>query len=200
MAALSSEQKPSRTRREATLYDAVAGRISAHGFITEEPIVASTRDTASSSLAAVGPESVLFRRKHAPVRYQEADFYFANDALPPRALPDSDLLKALHGYTSDFYSRVATEERSRGDWRSLDETALLAMGILMEEMCRDALGDTGDLVFTEAEEVIEEGAHAEETTTRSWRQGGDAVGRTDAARESVEARDRKRRKLVGDDH
>jgi hypothetical protein len=33
----------------------------------------------------------------------------------------------------------------------MDESALLALGLLMEEVCRDALGDTGDLVFTEGE-------------------------------------------------
>jgi hypothetical protein len=35
----------------------------------------------------------------------------------------------------------------------MDETALLALGILMEEATRDVLGQTGDLVFTEGEEV-----------------------------------------------
>ncbi|KAI9885436.1 MAG: hypothetical protein M1823_002784 [Watsoniomyces obsoletus] len=36
---------------------------------------------------------------------------------------------------------------------SLDETALLALGILLEESCLQALGRTGDLVFTEGELV-----------------------------------------------
>jgi hypothetical protein len=35
----------------------------------------------------------------------------------------------------------------------MDETALLALGILMEEATRDILGQTGDLVFTEGQEV-----------------------------------------------
>lgn len=35
----------------------------------------------------------------------------------------------------------------------MDETALLALGLLMEEVCRDALGETGDMVFTEGELV-----------------------------------------------
>jgi hypothetical protein len=84
------------------------------------------------------------------MRYEESDFYFASDALPSQALPDSDLLKALHCYTSDFYSR-AIVDGGRGDWRSMDETSLLAMGILMEEVCRETLGATGDMVFTEGE-------------------------------------------------
>lgn len=35
------------------------------------------------------------------------------------------------------------------DERSLDETALLAFGILLEEAARESLGKNGDLVFTE---------------------------------------------------
>lgn len=36
--------------------------------------------------------------------------------------------------------------------RSMDETALLAFGILLEEAGRDVLGRHGDLVFTEADD------------------------------------------------
>lgn len=84
------------------------------------------------------------------MRYEEADFYFASQLLPSGALPDSDLLKALHCYASDFYSRT-TADGGKGDWRSMDETALLALGVLMEEVCRKTLGETGDMVFTEGE-------------------------------------------------
>jgi len=114
----------------------------------------STRDTASTSTSAVPPEAVLFRRKNAPTRYAEDDIYFANKRQSRTDLPESDLLKALHCYTSDFYSRN-TADQGAGDWRSLDETALIALGILMEEASRDVLGQTGDLVFTEGELVDE---------------------------------------------
>jgi len=93
---------------------------------------------------------VLFRRKRAPERYEESDSYFANESLSHGHLPESDLLKALHCYASDFYSR-ATSSECTSDWRSMDETALLAFGILMEEICRKELGETGDLVFVEGE-------------------------------------------------
>ena len=101
---------------------------------------------------AVSPEAVLFRQKNAPTRYVESDIYFANERDLTTELPDSDLLKAVHCYTSDFYSR-ATRRKGAGDWRSMDETALLALGILMEEATRDVLGQTGDLVFTEGQGV-----------------------------------------------
>ncbi|TGO40628.1 hypothetical protein BHYA_0034g00480 [Botrytis hyacinthi] len=142
--------KVSRTRKPS-VYDAVAGRISAAGFIPRSVVVSSTRDTTSSSLSAVPPEAVLFRSKNAPTRYAESDIYFANERESPKGLPDSDLLKSLHTYASDFYSR-ATAEGGSIDWRSMDETALIGLGILMEEASREILGETGDLTFTEGEE------------------------------------------------
>ncbi len=96
----------------------------------------------------------MFRSRNAPTRYAESDIYFANERHPPIGLPESDLLKALHCYSSDFYSR-ATADGGTGDWKSLDETALIALGVLMEEASQDVLGQTGDLVFTEGEEIIE---------------------------------------------
>jgi hypothetical protein len=98
---------------------------------------------------------VLFRSRNAPTRYAESDIYFSDERRSPIDLPESDLLKALHSYTSDFYSR-ATADVGAGDWKSLDETALIAFGFLMEEASRDILGQTGDLVFTEGEEVTEQ--------------------------------------------
>jgi hypothetical protein len=166
------EERTSKSR-QATVYDAVAGtyisanldlfpfmqaltvqvgRISAAGFIPKQLVISSTRDTASSSTSAVPPEAVLFRRKSAPTRYEELDIYFANERDLRTELPESELLKALHCYTSDFYSH-ATADAGTGDYRSLDETALIALGILMEETARDTLGQTGDLVFTEGQEV-----------------------------------------------
>lgn len=95
---------------------------------------------------------MLFRRKNAPTRYAESDIYFANERETRGRFPDSDLLKAVHCYASDFYSR-ATLDAGAGDWQSLDETALMALGVLMEEVSRESLGQTGDLAFTEGEEV-----------------------------------------------
>lgn len=116
----------------------------------------------SSRNPRLAPEEVLFRRKHAPVRYAEQDIYWANEDLPGGGLghlPDGDLLRSVHGYASRFYEAAAARLGPRGrgavgarivDERSMDETALLAFGVLLEEACRDALGRTGDLAFTEA--------------------------------------------------
>ncbi|ELR05854.1 hypothetical protein GMDG_07627 [Pseudogymnoascus destructans 20631-21] len=134
-------QTPALPRRQATLYDAIAGRSTQHGL------------SRTPTPHAIAPETVLFQRAAAPDRHEETDTYFASDNAAGN-LPDSDLLKALHVYAADFY---ASEREAGADYRSLDETALLALGVLMEELCRDQLGEAGDLVFTEGEVVEGEG-------------------------------------------
>ncbi|KAI9724503.1 MAG: hypothetical protein M1812_000571 [Candelaria pacifica] len=171
-------------RREATVYDAVAGRISTNGFIPDQPFTSKYRDTLSSTDVAAPPEEVLFRRRRAPTRYEENDIYFASsNLLPHQKLPESDLLKAIHTYASDFYER-ATKNVSL-DHRSLDETALIALGILLEEATGECLGQTGDLAFVEGEDE-------EPQTTRAERP---LMGQTTKGLGSVITRARKRRKL-----
>jgi len=127
----------------------LTGRVGYESFLKEE--VAPKNPDIKSSGQAVQPEEVLFRRRGAPPRFQEDDAYFANDQLGPlQKLPDSDLLKHLHTYASDFY-RSATTSRGRRDWRSMDETALLALGILLKETATESLGATGDLALLESD-------------------------------------------------
>lgn len=142
---------PSAKRRRASVYDAVAGRVGYESFL--QPRQASRyRDTSSTS-QAVPPDELLFRRKGAPVRFEEDDIYRANRHLPPdKPLPDSDLLKVVHAYAADFYSK-ATKDGGAASFRSMDETALLAMGILLEEAAAGCLGSTGDLAFVEGSDT-----------------------------------------------
>lgn len=125
--------------------------------------------------ATLAPEEVLFQRAGAPQRYAEKDVYFSREAAAVTEdnrglLPDSDLLKAVHAYAAHFFEAVGhRRERVDGsypydkqdrdptcfvgsrhiDERSMDETALIAFGILLEEAGRELLGRRGDLVFTE---------------------------------------------------
>jgi len=108
----------------------------------------------------------LFRSKSAPTRYAECDIYFASEQTLSTNLPESDLLKALHSYTSSFYSRTSGEG-SAVDWRSMDDTALLALGILMEESSREILGESGDLALTEGEAIIQPRKPAASSRDRS---------------------------------
>ncbi|ORY12124.1 hypothetical protein BCR34DRAFT_456667, partial [Clohesyomyces aquaticus] len=98
---------------------------------------------------ALRPDEVLFKQQNAPVRYEENDYYFAHRLLPPdQKLPSSDLLKAIHAYISKFYERSEERENLKA-FRSMDETALIALGILVEESAREVLGETGHLAFLE---------------------------------------------------
>lgn len=62
-------------------------------------------------------------------------------------LPDGDLCAAVHEFASLFYGAVGRES----DWRSMDETALLAVGVLLEETVSGLLGETGWTAFVEGE-------------------------------------------------
>ncbi|KAF3482945.1 uncharacterized protein GIQ15_02269 [Arthroderma uncinatum] len=149
--------KPSRgpKYRHANVYDAVAGRISSNRSQNKSSSLANDyRGTSSTRIfPAVAPEEVLFRRQNASIRYMENDFYFANEDIPEdQPLPDSDLLKAIHTYASDFYGN-GTVDHGQSTWRSMDKTALIALGFLLEEAAVEALEETGDMVLVEGEEV-----------------------------------------------
>lgn len=130
---------------------------------------------------------MLFRRKDAPQRYAEHDIYYSHERELPHggrgSLPESDLLKAVHGYSSRFYDslhrgnihRIIRRRRGNVDAHSMDETALLALGILLEEAGKDVLGKRGDLVFTEGmEEEEDEGEEISRSRVKS--SAPDAVG------------------------
>ncbi len=111
---------------------------------------------AKSSRQPLRPDEVLFKQANAPIRYEETDYYNAHARLPAnQQLPSGDLLTAIHAYVSKLYSRTA-EGDSQLAWKSMDETALIAFGILMEETAREALGETGDFAFVEAARKDEE--------------------------------------------
>lgn len=129
------------------MYDAVAGRVSQWGLIA--PQSTNSKTTANQPLR---PDEVLFKGSNAPTRYEENDYYFAHDKLPKdQKLPSGDLLSALHAYITKYYARNE-ENGNQKVWKCMDETALIALGILMEETAREILGDSGDLVFLEGDE------------------------------------------------
>ncbi len=172
------------------------GRVSSTGFLLETPFASKNRDTASSSTLPIPPEEVLFRRSRAPERYEENDFYWADRHLTEeQKLPDSDLLKAIHTYASDFYGR-ATVDRGQVDFSSMDGSALMALGILLEEAAEHALGTTGDMVFVEGNRKGSEGV------LQDFSEGQSTVRDISvAARKSGDTRRGKRRKTrhISDD-
>jgi len=76
------------------------------------------------------------------------ELYSWTRSLPPDLkLPDGELLEDIHTYASDFFG--AHPEMSKM-FRSMDETALVALAVLMEELMSEALGTDGDLALLEA--------------------------------------------------
>lgn len=111
---------------------------------------------AKASRQPLRPDEVLFKQANAPIRYEETDYYFAHEKLSAdQQLPTGDLLSAVHAYISKFFARNPCPEMERA-WKCMDETALIAFGILLEETARETLGETGDLAFTEAADEEEE--------------------------------------------
>ncbi|KAL0640128.1 hypothetical protein Q9L58_000686 [Maublancomyces gigas] len=137
-------KKKNHKARQVTVYDAVASRASYEGFIKSTPRKNAFGEKHRRSQTAYPADEVLGRRKNAP---EEPIPY--GDGERQTGLPDSDLLIAIHQYASDFY---AANGMGSVSYRTLDETALLAVGMLLEETARTCLGDKGDLVFVEPEE------------------------------------------------
>lgn len=109
-----------------------------------------------SSRQPLRPDEVLFKQANAPVRYEETDYYNAHARLlADQQLPNSELLNTIHAYVSKLYSRTSQGD-VRPAWKCMDETALIAFGILMEETAREILGETGDFAFVEAADEEEE--------------------------------------------
>ncbi|SPN97727.1 uncharacterized protein DNG_01240 [Cephalotrichum gorgonifer] len=205
-------------RRYATVYDAVAGRVSSRdddplssqaagpGTRIREP--RATRHSTRDSILA--PEEVLFRRKEAPPRWPHHDIYMAHEHNLPdggrNVLPSSDLLKAIHSYTSHFYEALGDGGRREAhlvgrrniNEGSMDETALLALGILLEEAGREVLGKRGDMVFTEGEGVPSSGGR-QAGGPGDEREGLEGEGLADrdvsSEPEGAARRGRKRRKV-----
>ncbi|KAK5987168.1 hypothetical protein PT974_11286 [Cladobotryum mycophilum] len=228
-----SETYPPRRGQRvlATVYDAVAGRVTYDKVLRDEDLehnqlptgVSQQRPSSFSSTRGGGrdhhhvklaPEDVLFRRKDAPERYEEHDIYRAHErdlllsypsatttaaAGAGLVLPESELLQAVHSYSSQFYGAlnrdaqqrlprvgggggVAVRRRRNVDECSMDETALLAFGILLEEAAREVLGRRGHLVFTEP--AADDDGQQQEEPGGARRRGGGGDGGGAAALDS----------------
>ncbi|CAL5873583.1 uncharacterized protein PFLUO_LOCUS7864 [Penicillium psychrofluorescens] len=141
------------TRRSTNLYDVVAGRFGNRG---RHAATNAASHNALNKRRPLRPEEVLLRREHAVDFEAKDSTYFANETLPTnRPLPSSDLLEAIHAYVADHYE-FTTEDQGQSDYKTMDETALIAMGVLIEELAKEALGETGDLVLVEGQELSDD--------------------------------------------
>ncbi|KAK3378606.1 hypothetical protein B0H63DRAFT_252329 [Podospora didyma] len=202
--------------RQINLYDAVAGRVTLNERVRvqgKDKLVRNTRRGLHGSKdARLAPDEVLFRRSNAPPRYAEKDIYWASDELPDGGayiLPESDLLKSIHVYACKYYEEMSLRLGSPSvigsrliDERSMDETALLAFGILLQEAGRDALGRRGDLALTEPAESgdLEAGTNASRSRPSSKLPRGGTVLADEGREPSQKKRHAKRRKVAKDDY
>ncbi|TLD39202.1 meiotic nuclear division protein 1 [Venturia nashicola] len=143
----------SSKRRKVSVFDAVAGRAGRNGFLATEPEYSRDRDTASSSTRPIPPDDILFSRKGARVRLADEDDYVGMNGLGP--IPPNYLLETTHRYLSRFYDRPDIQRKPL-HYKSMDGTALLALGILLEEALDQSLGETGHLAFLTAGEEEED--------------------------------------------
>ena len=93
------------------------------------------------------PNEVLQHIDGAPKGddFDDAYYSWADDLPRELKLPDSDLLKALHTYASDYYGHAESATHSL---LSMDGTALIAKSaILLEELVAESLEKSGNLVF-----------------------------------------------------
>jgi hypothetical protein len=113
------------------------------------PFNERTQDVMGANNIAYPPNEVLQHLPEAPKGDQFDDAYYSWPSELPRELrlPDSDLLKALHTYASDYYGHAENATRSL---TSMDGTALIASAVLLEELVAESLSKSGDLVFCEA--------------------------------------------------
>ncbi|CAI7667954.1 unnamed protein product [Penicillium viridicatum] len=149
------DDKPSRhIRRRANVYDVIAGRVNPRGVNAPRTVTSQYRDTTAGA-RSLRPEELLYRKQNIPAESIEEKIYFAHENLPSdQSLPSSDLLETIHAYAADYYE-YATADNGKDDHQTMDETALLALGILIEEMAKEELGETGDLALVEGQELSE---------------------------------------------
>ena len=124
------------------------GRVTSRGIIQDTPDASNYRNTALNARVR-RPEEVLLRENHPMTLAENGEPYFAHEKLPSdRPLPDSDLLQSIHAYTADLYKHTLGESGRRSHY-SMNESALLAVGILVEELAREELGEKDDLLMIE---------------------------------------------------
>lgn len=151
------EKKEGRHKsRHTTLYDALEDRIKkrhATGFIRAED------ETLPSSLNHQrGPQS-RYAAHPSVVLASRLGIDVSQVPEPPcdLELPRSDLLNAIHGYASSILTQSTEEDTLEKSIYAtdldmapfMDETALLAFGVIVEEITRDLIGERGHLVLAE---------------------------------------------------
>ncbi|KAA8897044.1 hypothetical protein TRICI_006806 [Trichomonascus ciferrii] len=138
----SEEEVVGNSKRWKTVYDGVAGRLKNHEGQRRDEW--RDDDDVSPNRKLLAPDDYLLRLPNAPEEGIPVEYH--------PDLPSSDLLKAVHLYAAEYY-------KERGLWqgyRSMDETALIGVGVLLEEYIRDLLGPNGCEFYAMAKDTNDE--------------------------------------------
>lgn len=142
-------ENPTRAKRQKqedpSFYDLVAGTV--RKIVENKSLYRGQLYTRPYSAA-----EYYFERKRPMTGDEDEDarLYWHRE-VDHYALPPSDVLWAVLRYTSHFFGK-----KGRNFLKFMDETALLAIGVLLEETMKESLGETGYLAFLEPKEESNE--------------------------------------------
>lgn len=100
-----------------------------------------------SSARAVRPSNDILSRLGG----EDFDDWIDDESPDHVHLPESDILEAVQSYAGHFYANTGDNRRTE-HFSSMNGSALIAMGILLEELGNELLGETGDMVLVERED------------------------------------------------
>jgi len=94
-----------------------------------------------------------FEHKHVPKDVDEdEERTHWHPEVENHILPSSDVLSAVHRSAAKFFAKSGRKKHLR----FMDETALLAFGMLLEETMKEKLGENGYLAFLEEDDDLRE--------------------------------------------
>lgn len=101
-----------------------------------------------SSTRAVRPSNDILSRLQGDDNLGD---WCNEETLDDVPLPESEIIEAIQSYAGHFYANT-TDSRRTEHFSSMNGSALIAMGVLLEELGSELLGETGDMVLVERED------------------------------------------------
>lgn len=124
----------------------ISGRVNRQRFLSRSNTSRWRRNV--SSTRAVRPSNAILSRLEGD---EDLEDWIDEETLDDIPLPESDIIEAVQSYTGHFYANT-TDSRRTEHFSSMNGSALIAMGVLLEELGNELLGETGDMVLVERED------------------------------------------------
>lgn len=116
-------------------------------------------------------QSLNTTRVKIPIKYREE---FPSDIN----LPDPELLNVLHYYTS---KKIAKSDSYKKVERSLDETSLLAFGMMVESWADELIDESAAQMFLEQDDMVYDVIGDGEDSSLESLESGSSSGSTDSS-------------------